>query len=64
MIHLQCICMNNNVRHMETKLAGGGEEETAPHQLNGMQRYRGGTYMKLQRPTPKPSAKQSDDSQI
>lgn len=55
MIHLQCVCLNNYVKHMETKLAGE-EEETAPDQLNGMQRYRDGTYMKLQRPTTKLSA--------
>lgn len=43
MIHLQCICLNNGVKHMETKLAGGGEEQTAPQQLNGVQGYRDGT---------------------
>lgn len=42
---------------METKLAGGGEEETAPHQLNGMERHGDGTHMELKGPTTKCSKK-------
>lgn len=57
MIPLQCPCLNNSVKHMETKLAGGEEEETAPQQLNGMERQGDGTHMELQGPTTKCSEK-------